>query len=92
MKHLVPAALALLLALAAGCSLLHHRDKKAGQPELPPSAGIEAEFRDRWMNKRVHELLVAGTAATEAEAKQTAAAEFAKQYPYLIPANQGARR
>lgn len=92
MKTSVPAVLVLALTLATGCSLFHSKSKKAGPPELPPAAGIEAEFRDRWMNKRVHELLVAGTAATEAEAKQTAAAEFAKQYPYLIPANQGARR
>jgi hypothetical protein len=91
MKHFVPAALILLLALVTGCSLLHHKDRKNRQPELPPSAGIEAEFRDRWMNKRVHELLAAGTAATEDQAKQMAAAEFAKQYPYLIPGNPGAR-
>jgi hypothetical protein len=91
MKRLFPAALALLLALASGCSLLHHKDKKARQPELPPSAGIEAEFRDRWMNKRVHELLAAGAAATEDQARQMAAAEFATQYPYLIPVNPGAR-
>lgn len=92
MKHLVPAVLALLLALASGCSLLHHKDKKARPPELPPSAGIEAEFRERWVNKRVHELLAGGAAATEDQARQMAAGEFAKQYPYLIPANPGARR
>ena len=91
MKHFVPATLALLLALASGCSLLHHKDKKASQPELPPSAGIEAEFRSRWTNKRAHELLAAGAATTEDQAQQMAAAEFAKQYPYLTPANQGAR-
>jgi hypothetical protein len=88
MKHLFPAVLALLLALASGCSLLHHKDKQTRQPELPPSAGIEAEFRDRWMNKRVHELLAAGTAATEEAAKQMAADEFAKQYPILVPSNK----
>jgi hypothetical protein len=85
MKRLVPAALALLLALSSACSLLHHKDKRSKTPELPPSAAIEAEFRDRWMAKRVHDLMIGGTVATEEEAKRIAAAEFAKQYPLLVP-------
>ena len=92
MKRLAPTALALLLALLSGCSLLHHKRKDTKPPELPPSAGIEAEFHDRWMTKRVHELLTAGTAATEEEAKRVAAAEFAKQYPLLVPADRKAGR
>jgi outer membrane lipopolysaccharide assembly protein LptE/RlpB len=83
MKTPVPAVLVLALALATGCSLFHSRDKKAAPPELPPAAGIEAEFRDRWMNKRVHDLLASGAAKTDDEAKQMAANEFAKLYPYV---------
>ncbi|HUJ45041.1 MAG TPA: hypothetical protein VLW52_15720 [Opitutaceae bacterium] len=92
MKRLVPIALALVLALSSACSLLHHKSKESKPAELPPSAGIEAEFRDRWMAKRVHELLTGGTVATEEEAKRMAAAEFAKQYPLLVPAEKKAGR
>ncbi len=81
MKLRVPAALALTLVFAAGCSLLHH--KKAAQPELPPAAGIEVEFRDRWIDQRARQLMAANTALTPAEAAQTAATEFAQQYPYI---------
>jgi hypothetical protein len=81
MKRLLPAALLLPFALAAGCNLFHHR--KAAAPELPPAAGIEAEFRTRWIDRRVHDLLATNATMTEAEARQLATAEFAKQYPYV---------
>ena len=92
MKTSVPAVLVLALTLATGCSLFHSKSKKASPPELPPAAGIEAEFRDRWMNKRVHELLVSGAAKTDDEARQMAANEFAKLYPFVNSANSGASR
>ncbi|HZL45870.1 MAG TPA: hypothetical protein VFC28_06555 [Opitutaceae bacterium] len=83
MKFPVPALL-LALALTSGCSWLHLKSKKAAPPpELPPAAGIEAEFHQRWMDRRIHELLAAGSAKTEEEAKTMAAAEFAKQYPFI---------
>ena len=87
-----PAPAVLVLALATGCSLFHSSGKKAGPPELPPAAGIEAEFQDRWMNKRVHDLLASGAAKTDDEAKQMAANEFAKLYPFINSANSGASR
>ena len=87
MKNLVPAALVLTLSLATGCSLFHSKNKNPGPPELPPAAGNEAEFRDRWMNKRIHDLLASGAAKTDDEAKQLAAAEYVKQYPYVGNAN-----
>lgn len=92
MKNLVPATLVLALTLATGCSLFHSKNKKPGPPELPPAAGIEAEFRDRWMNKRVHELLGSGAAKTDDEAKQMAATEFAKLYPFANSTSNGASR
>jgi hypothetical protein len=83
MKYFVPAVL-FALAITSGCSLLHlKKSSKSGPPELPPAAGIEAEFHERWMDRRVHELLAAGDAKTEEDAKAMAAAEFAKQYPYI---------
>jgi hypothetical protein len=81
MRLPVPATLVLTLVLTAGCSLIHH--KKAAAPELPPAVGIQVEFRDRWVDRRAHELMAANAAMTQAEANHMAAAEFAKQYPYV---------
>ena len=50
---------------------------------MPPATGIEIEFHDRWIDRRIHELLTSGNAKTEQEAKAMAAAEFVKQYPYI---------
>jgi hypothetical protein len=85
MKSFVPAALVLALALATGCSLFHKKEKKLVTPALPPAAEIQADFRDRWVDRRTHELLAAGTAKTEEEARAMAAADFAKQNPFINP-------
>jgi hypothetical protein len=91
MKSSVPVLL-LMLALSSGCSLLHFKSKKAAPPELPPAAGVQAEFHDRWMDKRLHELLASGTAKTEQEAQAMAETEFAKQFPYVkVPEKPRAR-
>ncbi len=89
MRFPVPAALAVAVVLVAGCAIFHH--KKPTPPEPPPSAGIETEFRDRWINQRVHDLMTANPALPEADARTTAAAEFAKQYPYLRTVNSKAK-
>jgi len=86
MKIPLRAALLPTLLFAAGCSLLHHKPKAA--PETPPSAGIEADFRDRWIDKRVHDLMAADPKLPEAEARKTAADDFAKAYPYLRTVNR----
>jgi len=84
MKRLLPAVLLGVLALTAACHLLH---RKKAAPELPPAAGIEAEYRDRWVDHRIHELMTANANLTEADARKTAEAEFAKQFPFVnIPA------
>lgn len=89
-KRLLPAVLFGALVITAGCHLFHHRQKAA--PELPPAAGVESEFRDRWIDRRVHDLTAANPNLTEADARQTAEAEFAKQFPYVsLPAPKPAR-
>ncbi len=82
MKSLVTAALVVLLTLAAGCSLFH-RHKGKQPPPLPPARAVEAEFRGRWMQKRVAELLASGAAQTDADAQTMAADEFARLYPFV---------
>ena len=82
MKSLVSAALVLLLTFAAGCNLFRHSKKKPA-PELPPAVAVETEFRSRWMQKRVGELLGSGAAKTDAQAQALAATEFAKLYPFI---------
>jgi hypothetical protein len=92
MKYFVPALL-LSLALASGCRLLPSKHRKASAAaEVPPATGIEIEFHDRWIDRRIHELLTSGNAKTEQEAKAMAAAEFVKQYPYIhLPAAKSAK-
>jgi hypothetical protein len=87
MKYFVPATLVLTLTLVTGCGLFHKKERKAAIPELPPATGIQVDYRDRWVERRTHELLAAGTAKTEDEARATATAEFAKQNPFInLPA------
>ena len=90
MKYSVPVLL-LAVTLASGCALLQLKSKKSAPVELPPAAAVEAEFYDRWVAQRIHELLAAGNAKTETEARAMAVAEFAKQYPYIrLPAAKSA--
>ncbi len=82
MKSLAAAALIFLLTLAAGCSLFHHH-RRSQAPTLPPARTVETEYRSRWIQRRVGELLGSGTAKTDAEAQTMAADEFARLYPFI---------
>ncbi len=82
MKSLFAAVLVCLLTLAAGCSLFRH-SKRNRAPDLPPAVAVETEYRDRWVQKRAGELLASGAAKTDTEAQTMAAAEFARQYPFI---------
>jgi hypothetical protein len=90
MKSSVPALL-LALALTSGCSLLHFMSKKSGPKPLEPAAEVQVEFHDRWVDKRIHELLTAGSATTEDQARAMAEAEFAKQYTFVKVPEKGQR-
>ena len=86
MKIPLRAALLPALLLAAGCSILHHKPKAA--PEPPPAASVEADFHDRFIDKRVHDLMAADPKLSEADARKTAEADFAREYPYLRTVNR----
>ena len=95
MKYFVPAALVLTLTLATGCFYFHRKgmkETKDAAPELPPAAAIQADYRARWVDRRIHELLAAGTVKTEDEARAMAAVEFAKENPFINPPAAPARR
>ena len=83
MKYSVPAFLLGEAGLVSGCALHHSSPQKGASAELPPATGIETEFYDRWMDRRIHELLAAGSAKTESGARAVAAGEFTKQYPFI---------
>jgi len=82
MKSFVPALL-LTLALTSGCSLFPQKSKDPAATGLQPAAAVQVEFHDRWMDKRVRELLTAGSAKTDDQARTMAEAEFAKLYPFV---------
>jgi hypothetical protein len=72
--------LAGLLCFGSGCTLF----KKSKKPKENPAIAsqVEADFRQRWVDHRVAELVAKGTDATTA-AKQ-ADVEFREKYPYVL--------
>jgi hypothetical protein len=81
--------LLLALVLTSGCSLLPFTSKKTAPVVLQPAAAVQTEFQGRWMDKRVHDLLAAGSAKSEDEARTMAEAEFVKQYPFVKVPEKG---
>jgi len=104
MKTLAHAVLILALVLAGGCSTLHSlrsfhlsslyfwKSKPKPEAELHPATAVEKEYHDRWVDKRMHELMAAGTAKTETEARAMASEEFEKLYPFIHPKTAEATR
>jgi hypothetical protein len=77
-RHLTLPALALTVALSGGCSLM----KKSAKPKESPTLAGETEdsLKQRWMDKRVAELVAQGVVADAARAQ--AAEEFRTKYSY----------
>ena len=79
MSRSVPAALACLLALlSAGCVF----SKKERPPKENPaiSADVEAQFRQRWLDRRVSELTAQGKTASAARTQ--AESEFRAHFDF----------
>jgi hypothetical protein len=85
MKSLGPILFAICLVAATGCRLLHHKGKQTAAPELPPATAVQVEYRDRWVDRRIHELMGSGAVKSEEEARAVAIQEFSKQHPYIDP-------
>lgn len=70
---------AAMVASVTGC----HFFKKSKKPKENPAiaADTEANFRERWLERRVPELTAQGTDA--ATARQQAEREFQEKFPYI---------
>jgi 1,2-phenylacetyl-CoA epoxidase catalytic subunit len=71
---------AFVVASAAGCHLF---SKKSKEPKENPdiASGVEADFRQRWVDRRVAELTATGVEASTA--RKQAETEFREHYVYL---------
>lgn len=72
---------AVLVICGGGCNLF----KKSKKPKENPAIAseVEGEFRQRWVDRRVAELVAKGTDG--AAARTQAEAEFGERYPYVKP-------
>ena len=77
-RPLCPALLLAAVALAGGCSTA----KKTSAPKENPSIAGQTEdsLRQRWIDRRVAELVAQGIAPEAARGQ--AAQEFREKYPY----------
>jgi len=76
---IVLALAALVLCSAGGCNLFRKSKKPKDNPAI--AADVEAQFRQRWIDKRVAELTGQGKDATAA--RRQAEDEFREHYSYL---------
>jgi hypothetical protein len=64
---------------SGGCNLFKKSQKPKENPAI--AAEVEAGFRQRWVDRRVAELVGKGTAADTARTQ--AEKEFRERYPYI---------
>ncbi len=75
--------LALLLLVAVPLSLTGCLGSKKNRGTPHPAAELEESFKERWVTKRVGELLQAGAAADGLQARRMALQEFQDRYEYV---------
>lgn len=89
MKRSLSLSVAILLAALAtsGCHFFS-KDKKPAKPKENPAlaTATEQEFKQRWVDRRVAELVAKGTAPEAAHAQ--ADAEFREHYSFTHAANK----
>lgn len=73
--------LTLLVVFSTGCNLFRKNKKPKENPNI--AAQVEADFRERWVDRRVEELGATGVEAATAHAQ--ALNEFQERYPYIRP-------
>ncbi len=79
LRPLLLSCSALVLLLNAGCGVM---SKKSDKPKENPAIAADTEeiFRQRWLEKRVAELVARGTEANAAASQ--AAAEFQQKFGF----------
>ncbi len=75
--------LTLLLLLAVPVSLSGCLGSRKNKESPHPAAELEETFKERWVTKRVGEILQAGGAADGLQARRIALQEFQERYEYL---------
>lgn len=75
--------LALLILVAVPLSLTGCLGSKKNRETPYPAAELEESFKERWVTKRVGELLQAGAAADGLQARRIALQEFQERYEYV---------
>ena len=75
--------LTLLLLLAVPVSLSGCLGSRKNKESAHPAAELEETFKERWVTKRVGEILQAGGAADGLQARRIALQEFHERYEYL---------
>ncbi|HEY0946032.1 MAG TPA: hypothetical protein VGD81_12225 [Opitutaceae bacterium] len=61
---------------------------RKSQPKPPIATEVEEGFKERWVAKRVGELIASGGAANGLEARRIALQEFKERYEYTRAAEQ----
>lgn len=69
----------LIASSVTGCNLFRKNKKPKENPAI--ASEVEGEFRQRWVDRRVTELVSAGTDALTA--RNQAETEFRERYPYV---------
>ena len=73
--------LSLIVVFSTGCNLFRKNKKPKENPNI--AAQVEADFRERWVARRVEEL--GGTGVDSTAARMQALNEFQERYPYIRP-------
>jgi len=71
--------LAALVLFSSGCNLFRKSKKPKDNPAI--ATEVEADFRQRWVDHRVAQLMEQGADALTARSQ--ADTEFRQQYPYV---------
>lgn len=78
----LPAFALSLLVLSAGLSV-GCASKGKSRDEATSAAALEEAFKERWVTKRVGELLLAGSASDGIQARRMALEEFRTKFEYV---------
>jgi len=72
-----------LLLIVMPLALTGCLGSKKNRESSTPAAELEEGFKERWVTKRVGELLQAGTATDGLQARKIALQEFKERYEYV---------